>query len=81
MRVKAIFKFFDLKENKLRLIGDEFEVSDLRFDEILNKGGNWVEKIEKKELTIAEIKAKLEEKGIEYNKNAKKDELLSFLND
>lgn len=90
MKVKAIIEFFDLKENKLRSVGDEFEVSNERFSEILTKGGKWieeveeiekVEEVEEKELTIAEIKSMLDEKGIKYAKGAKKDELLSLLND
>lgn len=38
------------------------------------------EKTETKELTVAEIKEKLEELGIEYDKKAKKEELLALLN-
>lgn len=34
MKAKAIVKFRDLKEKKLRQIGEEFEVSKERFKEI-----------------------------------------------
>lgn len=89
MKVKAVIEFFDLKEKKLRIVGDEFEVSNERFSEILTKGGKWIEEVEvkkiekaeEKELTISEIKSMLDEKGIKYAKGAKKDELLSLLND
>ncbi|CDZ74862.1 Hypothetical protein ING2D1G_0703 [Peptoniphilus sp. ING2-D1G] len=87
MKVKAVIEFFDLKEKKLRGVGDEFEVSNERFSEILTKGGKWIEEVkeiekaEEKELTISEIKSMLDEKGIKYAKGAKKDELLSLLND
>ena len=41
------------------------------FEEVKEEG--------KKELTVTEIKAKLDELGIEYDKKAKKDELLALL--
>lgn len=45
-------------------------------------GGDWV-LIDTlgAELTVAEIKRKLDEKGIEYNPKAKKPELLALLGD
>lgn len=39
----------------------------------------WEKVEETKELTKAEIQAKLEELGIEYDKNAKKEELMALL--
>lgn len=38
MKVTTIVRFKDLKENVIREIGDEFEVSDTRFREILDVG-------------------------------------------
>lgn len=38
-----------------------------------------VEETTEKELTVVEIKQKLDELGIEYDKKAKKDELLALL--
>lgn len=44
MRVRTINSFYDLKEDVKREVGDEFNVSETRFNEIITKGGNWVEK-------------------------------------
>lgn len=35
MKVKTIKRFTDLKEKKVREVGDTFEVSKARYDEIL----------------------------------------------
>jgi hypothetical protein len=35
MKVKTLIEFKDLKENKMRKVGDEFIVSKARFQEIL----------------------------------------------
>lgn len=43
MKVIVISEFYDLKEDKLRKVGETFEVSNARFDEIVKKGGEWVE--------------------------------------
>lgn len=40
-----------------------------------------VSDVEEKELTVAEIKERLDEKGIEYDSKAKKDELKELLGD
>lgn len=45
MKVKVIDEFYDLKEDTLRQLGDTFEVSPERFNEILSRGGNWVEEV------------------------------------
>lgn len=45
MEVKVISEFYDLKEDKLRKVGETFEVSNARFDEIVKKGGEWVEEL------------------------------------
>lgn len=38
MKVKTIVRFKDLKENKIREIGETFIISKKRADEILKKG-------------------------------------------
>lgn len=49
MIVKALIKFNDYLEGVTREIGDTFEVSEERYDEILTKGGfDWIEKVEGK---------------------------------
>lgn len=46
MKVKALVKFKDLKEKKTRKIGEEFEVTKKRFEEINStKYGKLVEEI------------------------------------
>ena len=64
-----------LKENKKRI--EERIVALTKENEEL-KAENAKLK-EKKEPTVAEIKAKLDELGIEYNSKANKEELLSLL--
>lgn len=44
MRVRAVVEFRDLKEGKLRRVGDEFVCSKARFAEIL-KVGPFVEEV------------------------------------
>lgn len=46
MKVRAKIKFRDLKEKVIREIGDEFEVTKARYEEIKEKGGDWLEIIE-----------------------------------
>ena len=46
MKVKALIQFVDKKENTTREVGDEFIVSEERFEEIVEKGGaHWVEEV------------------------------------
>lgn len=81
MLVKCIYPFFDLKEDTRRDIGETFDVTLERYEEILSKG-NFIEKAEEeiqKDLTKEEIKKLLEEKNIEYNKSATKNELKEIL--
>lgn len=78
-KVKALIQFKDLKEMKLRKIGDVFDVSNERFDEILAKG-DWVEEIQELDnLTVKEIKELLDKKEIDYPSDAKKAELIELL--
>lgn len=80
-KVKALIQFKDLKEMKLRKIGDVFDVSNERFDEILAKG-DWIEEIQELDnLTVKEIKELLDKKEIDYPSDAKKAELIELLGD
>ncbi len=83
MRVRTINSFYDLKEDVKREVGDEFNVSETRFNEIITKGGNWVEKITQevplKDLTKNELIEILDERKIEYSKKESKEELLKKL--
>lgn len=83
MRVRTINSFYDLKEDVKREVGDEFNVSETRFNEIITKGGNWVEKISQevplKDLTKNKLIEILDERKIEYSKKESKEELLKKL--
>lgn len=83
MRVRTINSFYDLKEDVKREVGDEFNVSETRFNEIINKGGNWVEEITQevplKDLSKNELIEILDERKIEYSKKESKEELLKKL--
>lgn len=48
MKAKVLKDFYDIKEDQLRLVGEVFELSPARFDEILKRGGLWVEETEDK---------------------------------
>lgn len=65
MKVKVLREFFDLEADTLRQVGDVFELSPARFDEILKRGGLWVEEVTDDEGDGEEIKATGEEKGTE----------------
>jgi hypothetical protein len=45
MKVRALIRFKDTKENVIREIGDEFIVSSARYDE-MKKAGRFVEAVE-----------------------------------
>lgn len=83
MRVRTINSFYDLKEDVKREVGDEFNVSETRFNEITTKGGNWVEEITQevplKDLSKNELIEILDERKIEYSKKESKEELLKKL--
>lgn len=83
MRIRTINSFYDLKEDIKREVGDEFNVSETRFNEIITKGGNWVEKITQevplKDLTKNKSCEILDERKIEYSKKESKEELLKKL--
>lgn len=46
MKVRALIRFEDYKEGTMRNVGDVFEVTKERHEEILTKGGAWVEVVE-----------------------------------
>lgn len=48
MLVKTTRCFYDLKEDTYRSVGDEFEVSKARFDELNELVNGFVEEIEEK---------------------------------
>lgn len=83
MRIRTINSFYDLKEDIKREVGDEFNVSETRFNEIITKGGNWVEKITQEvpseDLTKNKLFEILDERKIEYSKKESKEELLKKL--
>lgn len=45
MKAKVLKDFFDAKEEQLRLVGEVFELSSARFDEIIKRGGLWIEEV------------------------------------
>lgn len=86
MKVKAIAKFQDLKEGMLREIGDVFEVSEERYEEIKN-AGEFVEEVEDDEeglesMTKAELIEKAKELGVseeEIKAAKKKEDLIALI--
>ena len=86
MTYKAKITFRDLQDNEhVYQVGDiyprdGYEPSKERVAEVLEKGG--IEPVEpSKELTVKELKAKLDEDGIEYDAKAKKADLEELLKD
>lgn len=83
-KVKVIYPFTDKANNGAsRSEGDVLEVSDARLKVLLGENENkraYVELIdEPKDMTVAELKAELDAKGIEYDAKAKKAELIELL--
>jgi hypothetical protein len=65
MKAKVLKDFFDAKEEKLRLVGEVFELSPARFDEIIKRGGLWIEEVADDEGDEEKTKETEEEKGTE----------------
>lgn len=65
MKAKVLKDFFDGKEEQLRLVGDVFELSPARFDEIIKRGGQWIEEVTDNEGDEEKTKATEGEKGTE----------------
>lgn len=86
MKVKAIAKFQDMKEGMLREVGDVFEVSEERYDEI-TKAGEFVEEVEDDEeglesMTKAELIEKAKALGVseeEIKAAKKKEDLITLI--
>lgn len=92
MKVKVLRNFKDLKENKFRETNEVFEATKERVEEINSTPhGALVEVIEEDEekiipdeievedLTVKQIKKLLDERNIEYNARAKREELIELL--
>ncbi|ERT62217.1 hypothetical protein [Peptoniphilus sp. BV3C26] len=45
MKARVLVEFYDLKADELRSVGDTFELSPERFDEIMKRGGEWLEEV------------------------------------
>lgn len=48
MKVKALKRFFDLKENELRKPNDEFIVNKERAEELTAPSSSWVKEVKEK---------------------------------
>lgn len=88
MKIETLKTWFDKKEMVVRQIGDTQEVSEERYEEIiqtLKKYGDfeWVKLVKElpnyEEITVKEIKNLLDKKGITYDDNLKKKELYELL--
>lgn len=89
IKVKTLVQFQDFLENQLRYVGDVFEVTKERLEEITTKGGNWVEVIKDINSTEDITKMKKDElieaaknKGIseqEIKKTKTKDDLVKLI--
>lgn len=91
IKVRALIVFEDYKEQTTRQIGDIFEVSEERLNEILTKGGAWVEVVEEQEqdgeqglskLKRSELERIAKDKGIHENdikEAGNKEELIKII--
>lgn len=88
MFVKTNRNFFDIVTGDYRKAGDEFEVSQERFEELNEKVPGFVTELDSKtkkeldpldNLTVSEIKALLDKDGIDYDPKAKKEDLKALL--
>lgn len=50
MKVRALIMFDDYLEGVTRQTGEVFEVTEERHEEIITKGGPWVEVVEEEEI-------------------------------
>ena len=85
MKVKTIVKFRDIHTGAIHEIGEEFDCTDERFEEIL-KSGVFVEPVEVepqvinrtlKEMTVAELKEYAALNGINIDGLTKKADILA----
>ena len=63
--VRALIVFEDYKEQTTRQIGDIFEVSEERLNQILTQGGAWVEVVEEQEQDEEQVLTKLKRSELE----------------
>lgn len=45
MKAKVLVEFYDLKADEIRSVGDTFDLSPERFEEIIKRGGEWLEEV------------------------------------
>ena len=81
IKVKAIEDFQDYKEEVTRYVGDEFEVTEERYEEIIEKGGNWVIPVEEDDSETAEDDSETAEDDSETAAKGKKGSKKSKKND
>jgi len=91
IKVRALIVFDDYKEQTTRQIGDIFEVSEERLNQILTQGGAWVEVVEEQEqdeeqglskLKRSELEKIAKDKGIAENdikEAGNKEELIKII--
>lgn len=92
IKVRALIVFDDYLEGVTRYIGDVFEVTDERYNEIITKGGPWVEIIENEEekeqeqdlskLKRSELEKMAKDKGIpeqDIKEAGNKEELIKII--
>lgn len=73
MKVVTVVRYRDLKENRVREVGDEFDETPERVAEI--NGNGYGVLVEMRPETVAEYKAALSSMGVEFPKGAKKADL------
>ena len=91
IKVRALIVFEDYQEQTTRQIGDIFEVSEERLNQILTQGGAWVEVVEEQEqdeeqdlskLKRSELEKIAKDKGIAENdikEAGDKEELIKII--
>ena len=65
IKVRALIVFDDYKEQTTRQVDEVFEVSEGRLNEILTKGGAWVEVVEQQEQDEEQDLSKLKRSELE----------------
>ena len=73
MKVETVVKYKDLKEGRVREVGEVFDETPERVAEI--NGNGWGMLVVMRPETVAEYKAALDSMGVEHPKSAKKAEL------
>lgn len=73
MKVETVVKYRDLKEGRPREVGELFDETPERVEEI--NGSGWGVLVVMRPETVAEYKAALDSMGVAYPKSAKKAEL------